>query len=156
MAPPKGPRATAQQEATFEDTPPISKQKLAAQSQFAARGRRNGNNVATMNGNGLKELAAASAVAQMNPQPVLPTIGVWPHSLVKSISKFALTLESKYRLTGKKKTPNYCIDTAQPTTSLLPRHSKTPWRFVYYNRASVPHHLQWHVQRTREEYEERS
>jgi hypothetical protein len=76
MAPPKGPRTTVTQEATLEETSTISKQKLAAQAQFAARGRRNGNNTAALNGNGLKELAAASAVAQMNPQPITTTIGV--------------------------------------------------------------------------------
>jgi hypothetical protein len=111
MAPPKGARATVPQEATLEDTPTISKQKLAAQSQFAARGRRNGLNSTAMNGNGLKELAAASAAAQMNPQPITPPIGVRARSRVRSARDLVLTF--------------YCalqIDWQKEDTKLLHRY----------------------------------
>ncbi|KAF2424449.1 hypothetical protein EJ08DRAFT_700664 [Tothia fuscella] len=102
MAPPKGARALAQ-EAAFEDstTTTLAKQKLAAQSHFQARGRRNGNNTsniaaAAVNGSGLKELAAASAVAQMNPQPSASTTGIdWS----KEETKLLHTYRWSHRLT---------------------------------------------------------
>jgi hypothetical protein len=102
MAPPKGARATAPQEATLEDTPTISKQKLAAQSQFAARGRRNGHNATAMNGNGLKELAAASAAAQMNPQPVALPVGVRARFLVRSNRDSVLMLDCATQIDWQK------------------------------------------------------
>jgi hypothetical protein len=62
MAPPKGARATAAQELSFEDTSTITKQKLAVQAQMSARGRRNGAAAAAAaaNGHSLKDLASAS------------------------------------------------------------------------------------------------
>jgi len=75
MAPPKGARATVQ-EAAFEDTTSITKQKLAVQAQFSARGRRNGN-VATTNGHSLKDLASASeTVSQSNSQSTSTSSGI--------------------------------------------------------------------------------
>jgi hypothetical protein len=102
MAPPKGARAILQ-ETALDDTTTLSKQKLAAQSHFAARGRRHGgnNSLASLTGSGLKELAAASAAAQMNPQPATATTGVRVSPrLPLMFGAPQLTMNATHRLTG--------------------------------------------------------